>query len=211
MQRLKPLFIITIASIIGIVLGLAVIKSPWFGEDSKVIQELRIVQSPAFTTEASPIPTPTPSPQAALPKSLTIPKLGVTAPMEYVGLDSEERMDIPKDPDNVAWYKYGVPPGETGNAVLAGHLDWYDGPAVFYRLQQLAPGDELKVVDAESREHQFLVTRKVIYENDDFPVEEVFGPADSPRLNLITCDGVFNQTTRNYSHRVVIYAEAKKG
>ena len=116
-------------------------------------------------------------------------------------------MDVPKAAANVAWYQFGPKPGEIGNAVIAGHLDWYDGPAVFYKLNELQEGDTIVVTDDNGQEYRFTITKKATYPLDLFPMDEVFGSHEKPRLNLITCDGAFDENSKNYSHRVVIYAE----
>jgi sortase A len=149
--------------------------------------------------------------EGKLPKRLFIPKLGVSADVEYVGMDEKGRMDVPKNDDNVAWYEPGYKPGIKGNAVMAGHLDRSTGaPAVFYRLDTLEKGDIIRVEEADGSELEFSVTKKAVYPDASFPLVEVFGPAPDERLNLITCEGSFNRTSRNYSHRTVIYAELTK-
>jgi sortase (surface protein transpeptidase) len=56
-------------------------------------------------------------------------------------------LDVPKDPDNVGWYKPGTLPGAHGNAVFAGHVDDLTSPAVFYDLHKLVNGDKIIVKD----------------------------------------------------------------
>lgn len=146
--------------------------------------------------------------QIGLPLVITISSINVNANIEYVGLDAEKRMDVPKTPFNVAWYKLGPKPGEVGNAAIAGHFDSAaGGMEVFYHLKNLKPGDEIKIIEEKGKELRFKVTENAIYPDSNFPIQEVFGKTDKKRLNLITCDGVFNQTSRNYSERVVVFSE----
>jgi sortase A len=158
-------------------------------------------------------PLPLPTPAAVLrqtihaPKILTIPKLAITAPIEFVGLDADGNMATPQNTNNVGWYKLGVAPGEKGNAVIAGHFDSETGPAVFYQLSQLAIGDEILLEDKKGTKHTFRVIRKEIYNSDQVPLAAIFGDADSAYLNLITCDGVFDKQTKNYSKRLVVYTK----
>ncbi|MGH9857640.1 MAG: class F sortase [Acidobacteriota bacterium] len=170
-------------------------------------EEIPLLQ-PAIVSEAPSIPQPEPvAVKAAPPHFFTIPALGIRTAVELVGLDAKRRMDVPQDPDQVAWYMHGPPPGEEGNAVIAGHLDSTTGPAVFYNLEQLTPGDEILVTDAEGKERRFHVYDKATYSVADFPLDQVFGPTDEKQLNLITCEGSFNQNTKQYSHRVVVYTK----
>lgn len=146
--------------------------------------------------------------QIALPSVLSIPKLGIEATVESVGLDAKKNMDVPKLAQNVGWYNLGVKPGEKGNAVMAGHLDTATGaPAVFYKLDELQIGDEVSVKDEVGNEYTYMVTGKRTYVADTFPLQEVFGATEKYRLNLITCSGQFNNAANNYSHRTVIYSE----
>jgi sortase A len=146
--------------------------------------------------------------EPGLPVRLSIPKIGVNAAVEYVGMDAKGNMDVPKKDENVAWYQPGFRPGSVGNAVLAGHLDTRAGtPAVFYELSSLIPGDKIIVTDDQGQTHTFVVTKKEKYPFDSFPLQEVFGPFEKARLNLITCEGVFSSAQRTYSHRTVVYSE----
>lgn len=145
------------------------------------------------------------------PRLLSIPEIGVEARVESVGLDEEKEMDVPRDPNNVAWYMFGARPGQKGNAVLAGHLDSDTGPAVFYNLSDLEEGDEVLVLDDKGTVLKFIVVEESVYPVEEFPLDRVFGNQEDsvPRLNLITCGGRFNGSTKEYSHRVVIYSELR--
>lgn len=154
-------------------------------------------------------PTPTALPLAK-PAELSIPKLSVHTPIEFVGNASDGNMDVPKDDMHVAWYEPGFLPGQKGNAVLAGHFDRKDGgPAVFYNLNKLEKGDEIIVTDANAKLLTFIVVDKTKYPVDTFPVSKVFGPSNEKYLNLITCEGVFDPAKKLYSDRLVVRAQLK--
>lgn len=166
-----------------------------------------------FTPVPSPTPTatvtPSPTPRPGLPVQLRIPAIGVDAFIEHVGLTEDLAMDVPSTWENVAWYQLGYRPGERGSAVIAGHLDTVTGaPAVFWALESLEPGDEIFVRGLDGVEHRFIVDFHTRYPYDDAPVQEIFGPAEVPRLALITCNGEWDRVNRNYSQRVVLYAMA---
>lgn len=143
-----------------------------------------------------------------LPLSLSIPKINVDASVESVGLDAKKAMDVPKDADNGGWYNLGPRPGQKGNSVIAGHYDRANGsPAVFWDLNKLTQGDKIMLKDDKGKERTFSVVRTAKYPYNDFPLQEVFGQSSKPMLNLITCQGAWNTGTRNYSERLVVYAE----
>ena len=183
--------------------------------------------SPLIAPSPSPTPTPVPEevnpalaklrskiepppkprePAVELPRRLKIPAVGIDAGVEFVGLTADGTMDAPKDSSKVAWYRLGPKPGERGNAVLAGHVDWGGKTAVFWRLNELKPGDLVEVTAVDDRKYQFVVQSQQWFDADGAPVEDVFGQADSPQLTLITCGGVFDRKTRQYLSRLVVRA-----
>jgi sortase A len=149
--------------------------------------------------------------QSFIPSKLIISKIGINTSIESVGLDGEKRMDVPKDDMNVGWYKYGAIPGEKGSAVLAGHFDTKSGgPAIFYRLSELKKGDSIIVTSKSKDERTFIVTEIQVFKDETFPISLVFSQDDTERLNLITCDGVFDNNEKNYTDRLVVFSELKK-
>ncbi len=150
------------------------------------------------------------TPPAAPPQTLNIPKIGVHATVEPVGLDAKGAMAVPLRSSDVSWYDNGPAPGEAGNVAISGHLDTETGkPAVFWNLEKLEVGDTIEVVDVQGSKYTYIVTDKKTYDVDNFPLEEVFGPTDKKRLNLITCQGEYNEQRKSYSQRVVVYSELK--
>jgi sortase A len=187
--------------IVGMIAGIIILS--FLPSPNAQTDDFHTPVMPSVTAAVSPEPTFT------RPIRLSIPSISVDTTIEEVGLDTEGRMDVPKDYDAVGWYNLGPYPGEEGNAVLAGHLDSPTAPAVFWNLSNLMEGDEFMVTDVEGRELTFTVVQKTLYENENFPLDEVFGATNQKRLNLITCDGTFDQNSKLYSHRLVIYSELK--
>jgi LPXTG-site transpeptidase (sortase) family protein len=123
-------------------------------------------------------------------------------------MDEEKRMDTPKDADNGAWYNLGYKPGQVGSAVIAGHLDKENGdPAVFWRVTELNTGDKIIITDVKDQTYTFEVMDIQKYPYDDFPLQKVFGSSSKPMLNLITCQGDWDSKAKNYSHRMVVFAQ----
>lgn len=141
-----------------------------------------------------------------LPVRLIIPAIGVDAGVESVGLTPDGAMDVPSTYWTVGWFGMGVRPGEAGNAVVAGHLDSKTGPAVFWSLGRLQPGDLVYVQTVDGSELTFQVVASETYPYDDAPLERIFGPTAVRGLNLVTCNGVFDRGTQNYDKRLVVYA-----
>ncbi len=143
-----------------------------------------------------------------LPVRITIPKIKVDAAVEYVGLTEGGAMDVPKSPDNVAWYELGPRPGEKGSAVIAGHFGWKNGiPAVFDDVYKLRKGDKLYLEDEKGAITEFVVRELRTYDENE-NASSVFGSSDGKaHLNLITCEGIWNKTEKSYSKRLVIFTD----
>lgn len=153
-------------------------------------------------------PEKLPAAKPSLPAYLTIPTMGVVSKVEQVGVDKNNNMDIPKEAMNVGWFKPGTIPGNPGNSVMDGHLNWYGIPeAVFFHLDKLKAGDRVYVRDDRGRDRAFVVTKQVLCVWNNCPLMEVFGPTKQTRLNLITCQGTFNRATQNYEKRLVVFTE----
>ena len=167
---------------------------------------------PAATVDNSPSQEEVEAkPTPGIPQTLKIPKINVQTTIESVGLDAEKKMDVPKDSDHVAWYNLGPRPGTSGSSVIAGHKDEVDGsPSVFWDIKKLEAGDKIIVTDEAGIEHTFSVIEKTEYPDSDFPLQKVFNTSGKPFLNLITCEGVWNKVTRNYSHRTVVYSQLEE-
>ena len=145
-----------------------------------------------------------------LPVRLMIPAIAVDATVQYVGIDSNGTgdMDVPSNFTDVGWYKYGVRPGQSGSAVIAGHVNGEGIPeAVFHDLSTLQIGDEVFVIQADGSDEVFRVVKIAEYPYDA-PTEEVFESIDGKvRLNLITCSGQWLPVVNMYDTRTVVFTE----
>ncbi|WP_133376077.1 class F sortase [Jeotgalibacillus sp. S-D1] len=144
-----------------------------------------------------------------IPSSLSIPSIGLIAPVNPYGLDDSGAMAVPDNGNEVAWFEPGFKPGQKGNAVLAGHVDSEKAPAVFWDLKALNEGDEIIVSDSDGKTLVFEVVKTEIYERNEAPIQNIFGSSSSRKLNLITCTGYFDRDELNYVDRMVVYTELK--
>jgi len=165
---------------------------------------------PAQTPTA---PVVVPKVTYGIPLRLIIPKIGVNAAIERVGLTSDRAMASPSGPGTVGWYKFGPRPGNKGSAVIDGHSGYADGRrAAFDDLPELKPGDKLYVKDARGERLVFVVRKKKLYARQADSAE-VFRPSTGRRLNLITCTGPFDEAAGTHSQRLVVFAvlQPRKG
>jgi Sortase domain len=145
----------------------------------------------------------------SVPVSLRIPAIGVNARVIPLGLDASGGVAVPplSTPFLTSWYDRGSAPGQAGPAVLLGHVDAAAvGPAVFYKLGDLVPGDMVYVTRKDHRTVVFRVTAVALYPQQDFPTREVYGFTPHPTLRLITCGGDYDQQTHLYLDRTIAFA-----
>jgi hypothetical protein len=143
------------------------------------------------------------------PESLAIPSIGVQANLLHLGMTTDGLIQVPSlytQSEEAAWYKYSVTPGQIGASVIEGHVDTYQGPAVFFRLGALRPGDLVDVNLADGTTAEFRVTGVREYLKTRFPARAIFGATDYAALRLITCGGTFDYATRHYLSSTVVFA-----
>jgi sortase (surface protein transpeptidase) len=139
------------------------------------------------------------------PMTITIPSIGVKAGIVGIGLRSDGAMQVPH-PDQVGWYKRGPRPGAPGPAVLIGHVDTRTEPAVFFRLRDLRPGDEIPIRQRHGSTIRFIVERLERHPKTALPTNRIWPTTSKPLLRLITCGGSFNDATRHYRDNLIVYA-----
>jgi hypothetical protein len=145
----------------------------------------------------------------ALPVSVDIPAIGVHAKLLRLGLSSHGTIQVPSlrtQAGEAAWYKYSATPGQLGTSVIEGHVDSYQGPAVFFRLGALHPGDRVNVTLANGITAIFRVSGVRHYSKSKFPAKIIYGAAGYEALHLITCGGAFDYSTGHYLSSTVVFA-----
>ncbi len=143
---------------------------------------------------------------SARPVRLRIAAIGVDTPLDPLGLATDGTMQVPGDFSRAGWFTSGPLPGAPGPAVIAGHVDSVNGPAVFYRLRQLAPGDAVLVQRADGATLRFVVEAVRQYPKASFPAAAVFGPLPGSALRLVTCGGSFDPARHSYRDNLVVDA-----
>jgi sortase (surface protein transpeptidase) len=162
----------------------------------------------AKPSAARPAPRPATQPGAVArssPVSLRIPAIGVALRLSTLGLNPNGTVQVPTKDQQPGWYRLGPAPGQMGSAVILGHVDDYQGPAAFYRLKALHPGDKVEVTLASGAVAHFAVTRVATFLKTQFPSQQVYGSHGFPALQLVTCGGNFNSSTGHYLSNVVAF------
>lgn len=144
-----------------------------------------------------------------MPVRLKIPKLGIDAGIEQLGVTSDGNMQAPVKVEDVGWYKQGPQPGNKGSAVIAGHFgrESYRGKAVFDDLHTLVKDDDIFVEDDTGRVATFVVREFRLFAKDEV-APDVFTSRDGKaHLNLVTCQGKWKVTEQTYENRLVVFAD----
>jgi hypothetical protein len=152
-------------------------------------------------------PPPTGRAVVAAPVRICIPALALSAPVVPVGVTPAGVMAEPDDPGAVGWYAPGPPPGALGNAALDGKVDNRGtGPAIFWELARLQPGDNIVIVDRAGTARRFVVTETAVYRREEAPLTRIFGPAADANLALITGAGTWDPAAESYDSNLIVYA-----
>jgi hypothetical protein len=161
----------------------------------------------ASTAPAAPPPSVGVAPVVArsAPVALRIPAIGVTVAVSSLGLNPDGTVQVPTDFQEPGWYRLGPSPGQVGSAVILGHVDSYQGPAIFFELRSLQAGDQVEVSLADGVVANFVVTTVAMYPKAQFPALQVYGSRGYSALQLVTCGGTFDTQTGHYLSNVVVY------
>jgi Sortase domain len=160
------------------------------------------VGPPAFRVHGLSLPR-------SVPVSVDIPAIGVSSRLLRLGVGADGAIQVPSiytQANDAAWYKYSATPGQIGASVIEGHVDSDQGPAVFFRLGALRPGDRVDVTLDDGVTAVFRVTGVREYRKSNFPAKTIYGATDYAALRLITCGGAFDYATGHYLSSTVVFA-----
>jgi sortase (surface protein transpeptidase) len=143
------------------------------------------------------------------PTNISIPAIAINSSVISVGKNTDGTLQTPgaQQYNKAAWYHESAAPGQLGSSVIEGHLDYiHKGPAVFFRLGELKPGDKISVEREDGMTATFIVYELDTYKKDTFPTARVYGTTGEPVLVLITCGGEFSHSSGEYDSNVVVFA-----
>ena len=143
----------------------------------------------------------------SVPRVVSIPRIGVTSRLVPLGLEGDGTMEVPINAADAGWYTRGPTPGALGPAVIAGHVAWNGESGVFSALVELREGDRVQVRRGDGTTAVFSVQAVRRFAKAQFPTRAVFGAVDHSALRLITCGGLYDDSTNRYLDNVVAFAE----
>lgn len=205
----------------ALLLGIGLAPGPRSAGDSVARSTTSIPATLAATAEARSaenesevVPAPSETAESGArtdltPISVMIPRIGVTSDLVDLGLNPDRTIEVPSDYDTAGWYRHRAVPGEPGPGVILGHVDSYTGPAVFFEVSTLEPGDTVDVKRSDGSVARFAVSSVEKHGKgvDVFPTERVYAWTDDATLRLITCGGDFDRSSRSYEDNIVVFAD----
>jgi hypothetical protein len=146
----------------------------------------------------------------SVPVRLSIPAIGLSDRLSELGLNKDGTVQVPTKWAVPGWYRLGPSPGQVGSAVILGHVDSVHGPAAFYRLASLRPGNKVSVTLADGRTVRFKVIGLRMYLKSKFPDHLVYGTRPYSALQLVTCGGTFDSGSHHYLSNLVVFTKMVK-
>lgn len=143
------------------------------------------------------------------PQRLIIPSVDITMPVKATGVTEDGQMELPSDPREIGWYRFGALPGDSqGSTVLGGHVDSRAlGTGPLARLAQVDVGARITVTPADGQRVRYRVTSVERISKAALPVDRLFDPTVPPRLVVVTCGGRFLPDAGGYEDNIVVIAE----
>jgi LPXTG-site transpeptidase (sortase) family protein len=142
------------------------------------------------------------------PTQLRIDAINATSSLIPLGLNPDRTITVPpvSNPLQASWYRLGPTPGAAGPAIILGHINGDGKEGIFAHLNQLKPGDQVKVTRQDGKIAIFTVTKLQQVAKSAFPTLAVYGDTQAAELRLITCGGAFDKSKRSYVDSIIAYA-----
>ena len=135
---------------------------------------------------------------------LRIPRIQIdteVVPSPFVQVDDSGTWEVPAF--KVGHAEFTAAAGQTGNAVLFGHVTSRSWGNVFQNLERARAGDVVEISsEAEDFTYQVVEIRRV--PRTDVSVVE---PTETASASLITCVGLWLPHLNDYAERLVVRAE----
>ncbi|HTF55056.1 MAG TPA: class F sortase [Pseudonocardia sp.] len=154
-----------------------------------------------------PVAPAAPLPDSA-PTEVRIDAIDATSSLVPLGLNPDRTITVPpvNTPLQASWYRLGPTPGAAGPAIILGHVNGNGQDGIFARLNQVKPGDQVKVTRQDGKTAVFTVTKLQQIAKNAFPTVDVYGDTPDAQLRLITCGGGFDKGKGSYVDSIIAFA-----
>jgi LPXTG-site transpeptidase (sortase) family protein len=140
------------------------------------------------------------------PVHISIPAINVSARVVPLGLNPDRTLEVPTNLADTGWFTEGPEPGETGAAVIVGHVASLSGPGVFYLLRELRPGEVIRIRLRGGTLVRYRARSTIVVPKTAFPTKRVYAQTPRPTLRLITCSGRLNASTGQHPDNRIVFA-----
>jgi len=141
-------------------------------------------------------------------RTIQIPKLGIDAYVQKVGMDKSGAMSTSNNINFAGWYVKSVTPGSDGVSIINGHAGGRYTEGIFRHIGTLEPADIISIQMGDMSVRTFSVVSTVTYDVADAAEPLLHDdPSIDEELHLITCDGTFDDHLQSYDKRTIIVAK----
>lgn len=143
-----------------------------------------------------------------LARYITIPSIGVHARVLQVGVTTGGALGTPANVFDTAWYTGSAKPGQAGATLIDGHVSSWTSNGVFYNLKKLSAGDQIQVEKGSGEVLTYTVKKVVAYDAGSVDMKTLMTAVDPDRsgLNLITCGGKYDSSSKEFTQRIAVFA-----
>ncbi len=148
-----------------------------------------------------------------LPKIVTIPKLNAKGRVRQMTIGKDGLLESPKNIYDAGWFNQSAKPGSQGGAVLLdGHVSGPTQKGVFYKLESLKKDDIVTIERGDGQKIDYKVVRVEVKKATDVDMAQMLLPVTqgSHGLNLITCTGKFNSSSKTYEDRALVFTQVSR-
>jgi LPXTG-site transpeptidase (sortase) family protein len=139
------------------------------------------------------------------PKYIKLPTINAEGFMQVVGVDQNNQVAVPTNIHMAGWFRDSVRPGQKGLSIIDGHLNGTEADGIFIHLQKMKKDDTFTIEFGDGSTKQFEVTGvTTVATKDAATVLFSQDPKATNQLNLITCGGTFDRSSRLYDKRVIV-------
>lgn len=142
------------------------------------------------------------------PTRLALPRLGLRAPVDPVGVAEDGQVEVPADPGRVGWYRFSPGPGSgSGSSVVVGHVDDREqGLGVLVALNEVRQGDRVTVSRSDGDVVSYEIVARRTVAKSELAGTDAFRRTGRPVLTLVTCTGPFLPERGGYQNNLVVTA-----
>lgn len=142
------------------------------------------------------------------PKYIKLPTINAEGFVQTVGVDQDKQVAVPNNIHMAGWFADSIKPGQRGLSIIDGHLNGRSADGIFVHLQNMKKDDTFTIEFGDGSTKQFKVTGIATIATKDAPnVLFSQNPKATNQLNLITCGGSFDRSSRLYDKRVIVSSE----